>query len=449
VSGAAHTLAVSGSSSFTTNNATFGGVFSLFNVTQAVNSQLSLAGATLTGNVGQTGAIYFSNAVVAQPACAGCTLSGNLATNYGAVSASNAAGIATAPQSFSAVSATPSVTTGTAATVNISLLDGYGSVVGSWPLFAAALVPSASLAGVLDAGALVNGVSTIGTARVSGVPGNTVPLTVVVTSPALVGATSQSVPVLVAQCGANEVYQDTMCLCNRGYFKPVGSTAACQPCAPGTYASGMGEVACRACAASDVSLAAAQVCLTCPPASRPLTESICMCESNFYGLFNNTNNGTCTACPDNAVCQSGHVVPGPGYWHSSSTSIDIQDCPQGEACDYDGRTDVLVAMALNGTDEATLRAAQCYEAYMGPLCAMCAPGFGRDTDLKCGECPSFAENTGKLALTSFTNILSIGLTVKSIATQTSGKPLHSQIIKGACPREHSLCMQCGAAASCA
>jgi predicted outer membrane repeat protein len=431
VLGSAHTLSLSGAATFSTNNATYGGVFSLTNVTQAVNSQVTLSGATLTTNVGSVGALFFSDAVVASPACTGCTLSANVASNYGAVSATNAAGIATAPQSFTAASATASVTSGTACTLNLMLADGYNNQVTSWPGFVAALAPATELSGVLTASAVAAGVSTISTARVTGTPLSSVTLSVVVTSPPLVGAATQSVAVTIAQCGANEVFQaaTSVCLCDRGYFLPSGIVGACQPCAAGTYAAGIGEVGCTSCAATAVSLPASSACSACPAASRPLTDSICMCENDFYGTFADTNNGSCTACPENALCQTGIIVSAPGYWHSSSASTDVQACVEEAACDYPNRAATLVAMALNGTDEATLLAAQCSDGYEGTLCAQCSAGYGRDTDLTCGECPSFSENTGKLALTSFTNILSIGLTVRTLSNGAVAKPLHSQIIK--------------------
>lgn len=427
ISGAAHTLAMSGVL-LSSNNATFGAVLSLAAVKAAVNSQLTLSGITMRSNTAQVGALYYTDALVDVPVCAGCTLSGNTASNYGSA-------IASAPYNFSVASGA-SVVSGTACALTLTMQDLYGSAVTSWPGFAAALQPGSALSGDLDADSFASGGSLIDSARITGAPLSTVQLSVTVSSPVLAsGVASASLGVVVAACGPNQVFEETtsLCQCERGYAMAVGSTAGCQPCAAGSYAAGIGEVACAACAATEVSGPASSVCVTCPPNSRPVTDDLCMCESYFFGRFTALNNGTCAACPANAVCQSGVIVAGPGFWKSSAASTDVQPCPEEEACDFGNRTQLLVQLTLNGTDEDTLRQASCYAGYEGPLCAVCAAGYGRDTDLRCSECPSFAYNTGQLALTSFTNLLSVSMTIRTnmLCGLRGGvrPPLHSQIIK--------------------
>jgi hypothetical protein len=429
LSGPMHALTVSGAAAFSANNASYGGVFALSQV-MANSSQLSLSGATLTGNTGDIGALFFSDMVVARPACAGCVLAGNSASNYGAVSASNQQGIATPPQTFTVAPATPAVVSGSPFTLLLAMQDGYLSQVAFWPGFRATISQQAALSGVLGSGTLESGAANVSTAYLSGSPGSVMTLTVVLKSPTLTGGASQSLMqnVIIAQCEPNQVYDPVaqMCLCDRGYISDGASL--CTSCAAGTFAPGIGETACTACAAKEVSLNASAACVVCPHASRPYTDSICMCENGYYGVFADTNNGKCKLCPDNAICQFGMIAAAPGFWRSSSNSTDIQPCPEEEACDFPNRSSTLISLALSGVDEATLREAQCWPAYEGTLCAVCADGFGRDTDLKCGECPSFDENTGKLALTSFTNILSVAITIRA-AGHTTGAPLHSQIIK--------------------
>ena len=427
ISGAAHTLAMSGAL-LSANNASFGAAFTLAAVTPAVNSQLTLSGVTIRSNTAQVGALYYTDALVDVPVCAGCTLSLNTASNYGSA-------IASPPYNFSVASGA-SVVSGTVCALTLTMHDLYGSAVTSWPGFAATLQPGSTLSGDLDANSFASGSSLIDSARITGVPQSTVTLSVTVTEPALAsGIASASLGVLVAACGPNQVFEEatSLCQCERGYAMAVGSTAGCQPCAAGSYAAGIGEVACAACAATDVSGPASSGCVTCPPNSRPVTDDLCMCESYYFGRFTSLNNGTCAACPANAVCQYGIIVAEPGYWKSSAASTDVQPCPEEEACDFENRTQLLVQLTLNGTDEATLLQASCYAGYEGPLCAVCSAGYGRDTDLRCGLCPSFAYNTGKLALTSFTNLLSVSMTIRSnmLCGLRGGvrPPLHSQIIK--------------------
>ena len=429
VSGAAHTLTVAASpaSVLSGNTATYGGVFSLSAAAQPISGQILLAGASFSNNAAGTGAVFFSDVNVGQPACSGCSYSNNRAANYGAVSAANPNGFATLPVAFS-VAAPAALPLGSACGITIVMADAYNNTVMFWPGFAASALPAASLSGSLLAGAYTGGSATVANAVVNALPSTNVTITVAVTSPPL-GSSGVSVSML--QCGVNQVFQASTvtCECIRGAFQPVGSTAPCTLCPAGTFAAGIGEVACSACAATAVSGNGSSACLTCPEASHPLTDDLCVCETNYYGTFADTNNGTCTACPANAVCQGGVIVADQGYWKSSSTSIDIQQCLEPEACMFQNRTQILLSLTSNGSAEDTIRAAQCWNAYSGPLCSICAPGFGRDTDLKCGLCPPFHENTAKLAASSFTNLMSVLLTIHTNMAGGVSPPLHSQIIK--------------------
>eukprot|EP00198_Chlamydomonas_reinhardtii_P001870 XP_001691206.1 predicted protein [Chlamydomonas reinhardtii] len=91
----------------------------------------------------------------------------------------------------------------------------------------------------------------------------------------------------------------------------------------------------------------------------------------------------CARCPDHGVCPGGRVVvPEPGYWHSSPTSLYMIRCPNKAACVGDGVVDVsgttstaatntdstTVAMAetldsIGSADTRTLRLAVCQEAW--------------------------------------------------------------------------------------
>lgn len=428
LSGAAHSLtAASPATVFNGNTATYGSVFSLAAAAQPISGQLSLTNAAMSNNTASAGAAFFSDVNVGQPACAGCVLSNNTATNYGAVSTANPNGFATPPVTFS-VASPANLSLGSACGIVITMADAYQNTIMSWPGFSASLLPTAALSGSLLAGSYAGGNATVANAVVNAPPATDVAITVTVTSPPLGSA---AVNVTMLQCGVNQLFQATTntCECIRGAFQPVGSSEPCTLCPAGTFAPGIGEVACTACAATAVSGVGSPVCLTCPDASHPLTDDLCVCETNYYGLFTDTNNGTCTACPANAVCQDGVIVADQGYWKSSSASIDIQQCLEPEACMFDGRSETLLALTSGGSDEDTIRAAQCWGAYTGPLCSKCAPGFGRDTDLRCGICPSFQENTGKLAATSFTNLVSVLLTIRTNMAGGVSPPLHSQIIK--------------------
>ncbi|KAG2426287.1 hypothetical protein HXX76_013044 [Chlamydomonas incerta] len=59
----------------------------------------------------------------------------------------------------------------------------------------------------------------------------------------------------------------------------------------------------------------------------------------------------CEPCPDHAVCPGGRVVvPEPGYWHSSPTSLYMIRCPNADACMGNGVVDVSNSTDGGSTD---------------------------------------------------------------------------------------------------
>jgi hypothetical protein len=425
---AATHLLTAGGTSLAGNNGTHGGgVFALFDT-----PTLALAALSMTGNLAPIGALFFADApVVPPPVCVSCTLAGNMALNYGGVALNNSIGIATDPASFS-LTATE-VQPNEPFTLTIAMRDAYGSAVAYWPGFAAAVASAASLSGVLDAGMYTGHGAVLTTARIDGSPLDTFPLLVTVTSP-LLDAPAVVLTITLAACPADESFSASsgQCLCSRGFFRQPGSTAPCAPCAAGSFAAGVGEVACAPCAQGSVSAAGASACAVCPLYSSPLNASVCVCDVDFYGLFTSLSNGTCAACPGDAVCRSGVLVSAPGAWHSLAPGTSPQPCMQLAACDWPGRTAVLLALARNGSvsDDAR-RDAQCAPGYIGPLCGQCTVGYGHDaSDLLCAACPSPLANTGKLAATSLASVASLMLTIRAnLKVDKVGKPLHAQIIK--------------------
>lgn len=81
---------------------------------------------------------------------------------------------------------------------------------------------------------------------------------------------------------------------------------------------------------------------------------------------------------------------------------------------------------------AAYRDVQCAEGYMGALCTVCQPGYGRVRALECGKCPDKATNTGYYALVSLGQLVSLLFTVRATIMQNSGgtkPPLYGQILK--------------------
>jgi hypothetical protein len=423
---ATHAL-TAGSASLSSNNGTHGGgVFALFDA-----PSLALAALSMTGNFAPIGALFFADAPVEPPACASCVLTGNVALNYGGVALNNSIGIATDPVSFS-LTATE-VQPNEPFTLRMAMRDAYGSAVAQWPGFAAAVASAASLSGVLDVGAYSNFGAALTTARIDGAPLDTIPLVVTVTSP-LLNAPTAALDITLAACPADESFSASsgQCLCRRGFFRQPGSTAPCAPCAAGSFAAGVGEVACAPCAQGAVSAAGASACAVCPLFSAPLSASVCVCDVDFFGVFASLSNGTCAACPADAVCRGGMLVPAPGAWLSLAPGASPQQCMQSAACDWPGRTAALLALSRNGSvsDDAR-RDAQCAPGYTGPLCGQCTDGYGHDaSDLLCAACPSPLANTGKLVATSLASVASLIVTIRAnLKVDKPGTPRHAAIIK--------------------
>ncbi|KAG2425786.1 hypothetical protein HXX76_013411 [Chlamydomonas incerta] len=79
----------------------------------------------------------------------------------------------------------------------------------------------------------------------------------------------------------------------------------------------------------------------------PTLDQCLACSPGYYN-FNHTAN-LCNACDTQAALCSdptypGMIIPQDGYWHSNFFSEQVMDCPNGDACTYDNRTQALSAI---------------------------------------------------------------------------------------------------------
>lgn len=210
------------------------------------------------------------------------------------------------------------------------------------------------------------------------------------------------------------------CVCDPGLYDPGlhGEFAACEPCAPGTYAPAPNSSACTACAAGTVSAsvgaASSSTCLACAPGSYApgagLTACLLCPASTFQNLSAPGHAAReCTACP----AHSSHAAEGvtdvltcvcaPGFWKQRvPPGFQCRECLPGHFCPG---ADALVPCAFNtfstgglttactacapqsmATANASLTSAQQCQCRQGAeglfheSCAACAAGFFQALD---------------------------------------------------------------------
>ncbi len=95
------------------------------------------------------------------------------------------------------------------------------------------------------------------------------------------------------------------------------------------------------------------------------------CIACEKGTYNTQSDEKCKKCPTNAeLCEGRSIVALPGFWAINKSSaligcpMEVKSCKGGVQASNDSlQVDVDV---LSVTDNS-----QCYEGYVGPLCAIC------------------------------------------------------------------------------
>ena len=119
-----------------------------------------------------------------------------------------------------------------------------------------------------------------------------------------------------------------------------------------------------------------------PPVSHGLTRTECLPVDGvpYFGLNFSTH---CLKCPTGAVCDGSVFLKAEvGYWRAQATDIAFYAC-EGTNCDRADRR-------LAGDD-------LCIDGTMGPVCAVCRPGWGKN-GVGCAKCPSSMQSLAVVAL---------------------------------------------------
>lgn len=202
----------------------------------------------------------------------------------------------------------------------------------------------------------------------------------------------------------NSVPIGSQCTCPAG-FEDVGY--ACIPCAIGTYQSAVGQQQCIPCDATQTTRAI-----------QSTSAAACVCKDGFYRSSATEN--ACLACPAGMSCMNGTTYLLPGYWRSSASSLLAIPCPGGtRACIGErGMGGLPLLGGLGGLPP-------CGDGYEGPLCQVCAPGYGR-IGIDCVQCRG-SEKDG--ALFAFMIIVGIAL-VYALVRLTSKSEDYSTLVAG-------------------
>eukprot|EP00004_Rigifila_ramosa_P013166 TRINITY_DN289_c0_g1_i4.p1 TRINITY_DN289_c0_g1~~TRINITY_DN289_c0_g1_i4.p1 ORF type:complete len:4683 (+),score=945.47 TRINITY_DN289_c0_g1_i4:1543-14049(+) len=270
--------------------------------------------------------------------------------------------------------------TGSTPAVSVFVSDWVGNVVSvNGTVVSTAFSPNH---GALTEGpaVTVNGFATWSTFSFSGRRGLTYNLTFF--SPGLGSAiTTVSVRTCAEEDPLSVVSPDdaNKCVCGPGSYQDV-TTSKCKACAVNFYKD----------------LSSNGVCNPCPSHMITLQEGStfrdCICDNDYYLTTSTNNTATCADCPAGAECYAGGTVtdiaPTNGNWRPSAFSAQTYQCPNPAAC----------RGGVNST---------CAVGYTGPLCGVCADGYG-SLGNTCQPCQNSGANVFLLLLTILMVLLFVG-----------------------------------------
>eukprot|EP00741_Cyanophora_paradoxa_P020771 tig00021312_g20050.t1 len=138
-----------------------------------------------------------------------------------------------------------------------------------------------------------------------------------------------------------------------------------------------------------------------------LVTSVCsVCPTGTYSLVETGDATQCLPCVSGGFCFGGDLVrPAEGHWQSDRNETFMVKCINGQCLAPSTTVVNAAALARNYT--------RCTEGYTGPVCTVCAPGYGRTGDYNCVKCPDPATNRGLGALIAFIIAVVAGLMVWS------------------------------------
>jgi len=176
------------------------------------------------------------------------------------------------------------------------------------------------------------------------------------------------------------------CLCDPG-FQDTG--AACVPCPDGSYQPAIGQGACIPCDSTEDTSGAAG----------SLSAAACRCRAGRFRAA--PDDISCTLCGIGMTCDEGVVAVAPGYWRHAEANLFVAECPSGNTGCAGGA----------GAGDSL-----CARGYEGPLCSVCARGYGKINDI-CVKCEDHDASIGIMVA-----VLVVWIVVLFVVIRSTTKP---------------------------
>jgi len=200
------------------------------------------------------------------------------------------------------------------------------------------------------------------------------------------------------QLKPNSIAIGDECQCVAG-FEDTG--IACIPCPDGTYQSEIGQQLCVPCDSTEST--GGTTGNTAPDA--------CQCRDGRFRA--DPEDTSCTLCAEGMICEDGSITVQEGYWRQSESDLFVVECPAGNIGCAGGA----------GAGDAV-----CKEGYEGPVCNVCAEGYGRIGSV-CVKCQKTGLNIFVLIVLIILALAMCVLLIRSTADRSYGAADFSTTIK--------------------
>ncbi|GAW79322.1 cysteine repeat modular protein 2 [Plasmodium gonderi] len=241
-------------------------------------------------------------------------------------------------------------------------------------------------------------------------------------------APSKCPPNTVVSFETERPYNQSFCVCKKGYkhvYTANNYTKICAPCEPGFFKTVIGDFSCES---------------KCKPNSTSLIgtthETHCFCLKNYYFKY-----GICVNCPDGAYCEGGFHEETLLSMKKNETSLDhskikhVMPVPKENYALYKLKTNIynmdwfIVECPIK---EACLYNEKCHESMTNFLCGECKKGYTNNFSKLnlCIKCSGNITNVLHIIFVSiFILLFTVIMAYLNVFTGDNRKSVHSIVIK--------------------